>query len=482
MPLLVACCTFPESQCNPAEPSGETGVLHLNLPLYLMRCLQKHARNLDREFRMTNFAQAGTIETVTCPSCGLLCDDLKIERSGSGALKILSNGCPRSVAFFERPPQDAAPRINGRPASLQEAVAAAGAILQAAHLPLIAGLATEVQGMRAVMNLAETAGATLDHMNSSGFMRNIQVVQNSGWFTTTLTEVRNRVELLLVVGTDIVGAFPRFFERNVWNKETLYGQDTAKREVVYLGGRDLDTRAGVAPDGRQPDVLPCDPERLPEVAAALRALVAGKKLAAAEVAGIATADLERLAQRLRDSRYSVVAWAVGQLDFPHAELTVQNLAEMVKTLNLTTRSAGLPLGGNDGDLSANQVCTWISGYPTRTSYARRYPEHDPHHFSADRLLASGEADALLWLSTFGPERTPPASELPTVVIGHAGLQFEREPAVYIPVGVPGIDHRGIMFRSDSVVSLPLQQLRQSPLPTLAQVLEAIEQTLPGKVQ
>jgi formylmethanofuran dehydrogenase subunit B len=51
--------------------------------------------------------------------------------------------------------------------------------------------------------------------------------------------------------------------------------------------------------------------------------------------------------------------------------------------------------------------------------------------------------------------------------------------VFIPVGMPGADHKGIMFRTDNVVSLPLQQLRQSALPTLAEVLGAIEQALPG---
>jgi formylmethanofuran dehydrogenase subunit B len=331
--------------------------------------------------------------------------------------------------------------------------------------------------MRAAMSLADKAGATLDHMNSNGFMRNIQVVQNSGWQITTLTEVRNRVDLLVVVGTDIVSVFPRFFERVIWNKESMFGQDTGKREVVYLGGRDIDTSAGIAPDGRKPDVLPCDMERMPDVIAALRALVSGRKLHAAEVAGIKMADLEKLAQRLKAASYSVVAWASAPLNFPHAELTVQNITELVKTLNNTTRSSGLPLGGIEGDMNANQVCTWISGYPMRTSYARTYPEHDPVHFSTDRLLASGEADALFWISSFNPERTPPATGLPTVVFGHPDMKLEREPDVFIPVGMPGADHKGIMFRSDNVVSLPLVKLRASELPTLSEVLNAIEQAL-----
>lgn len=426
---------------------------------------------------MNDFSQAATYQAVTCPFCGLLCDDLTVEREVDGKLNVSARGCQKSVTFFGRVPQAPSPRINGQPATLDAALQRAAKILKTARHPLIAGLGTEVQGMRAAMSLADKSGAALDHMNSNGFMRNIQVVQNSGWQITTLTEVRNRVDLLVVVGTDIVSAFPRFFERLVWNKESMFGQDTGSREVVYLGGRNLDTSAGVAPDGRQPDVLPCDLASLPEVIAALRALVSGKSLHAAEVGGIATAELARLAERLKAAKYSVVAWAAGALDFPHAELTVQNIAELVKTLNKTTRSSGLPLGGIEGDMNANQVSAWISGYPMRTSYARGYPEHDPYHFSTDSLLANGEADALLWVSSFNPERTPPQTALPTVVFGHADMQFTQEPAVFIPVGMPGADHNGIAFRSDNVVSLPLTQLRDSRLPTLASVLAAIEHAL-----
>jgi formylmethanofuran dehydrogenase subunit B len=427
---------------------------------------------------MDDLAQAGAVENVTCPFCGLLCDDLTVDRDATGKLNVSKNGCHKSVTFFGRAPQpSSAPRIAGRPADLSAAVARAAEILCSAKHPLISGLGTEVQGMRAVMSLADRAGAAIDHMNSNGFMRNIQVVQNSGWQITTLTEVKNRVDLLLIVGTDVVSAFPRFFERHVWNAESMFGQNPATREVVYLGGRDIDTSAGVSPDGRQPDFLPCDLDRLPEVVAALRAFVSGKKLYTSEVAGIAASELEKLAQSLAAAKYSVVTWAAGTFDFPHAELTVQNIAELVKSLNKNTRSSGLPLGGIEGDMNANQVSVWISGYPMRTSYARSYPEHDPYHYATDRLLASGEADALLWISSFNPERIPPATAAPTVVFGHPDMKLEREPDVFIPVGLPGADHPGTMFRSDNVVALPLQQLRASDLPSLGSVLNAIEQAL-----
>lgn len=422
----------------------------------------------------TGHSSSATLEHVACPACGLLCDDLTIKRDASGSLSVSANACARSVQFFQRVPAQTVPRIDGKPASLQDAVARAAGLLAKANQPLIAGLGTEVQGTRAVMRLADRIGATLDHMNSYSSLRNTLVVQNSGWMVTTLTEVRNRVDLLLVIGTDIVSYNPRFFERTIWNSETMFDQDTSKREVIYLGGRGLDTSHGVSPAGVKPTVLECDLEQLPEVTAALRALVAGKRLQAASIGGIAVTELEKLAERLQAAKYSVVAWVSSAFSFPHADLTVQNITETVIKLNEKTRSSGLPLGGSEGDYSVNQTSTWISGYPVRNSLKKGFPEYDPWQFDAGRMLENGEADAQLWISSFHPDKTPPATDVPTIVIGHAVMQFEREPEVFIPVGTPGLDHAGTMFRIDSSVTLPLTALRPSSLPSLAEVVDAIE--------
>ena len=72
-----------------------------------------------------------------------------------------------------------------------------------------------------------------------------------------------------------------------------------------------------------------------------------------------------------------------------------------------------------------QTSTRISGYPVRNSLQRGFPEYDPWQFDAERMLDNGEADALLWISSFQPEKTPPASAEPTIFIGHAAMHFEH---------------------------------------------------------
>lgn len=442
---------------------------------------------------MDDLALQANADTLcyTCPACGLLCDDLtphNAENDFSATLETHAKGCQKHLKFYRRAlkavASEATPAILGKKVSLEEAIAEAAKHIKQAHHPLIAGLATDISGMRAVMNLAETANATLDHMNSTSSMRNLLTVQTTGWQITTFTEVKNRADVLLFVGTDVVSYYPRFFERMVWNKESMFGLDTANREIIFLGAEGLDPETVTAPESKPPQVLPCSPDKLPEVLAVLRAMVSGKRQLMqmdADVGGIALADLENIAEKLKAASYSVIGWSASALDFAHAELSIQQITGLIETLNLTTRSAGLPLSGSDGDLGAYNTSSWISGYPYRNSYRQGFPEYEPYLYEAGKLLADGEADLLLWINSLNPDKTIPGSETqPLIVIGHPDIplhQLKTAPAVFIPVAIPGVDCGGTLFRSDSSVALPLRAVTSSTLPTLSAVLAVIETAL-----
>lgn len=411
---------------------------------------------------------------ATCPFCGLLCDDLKVSRRGT-ALDLVSNGCPLAARGLGQAAQAGA-RVGGAPASREQAVAAAARVLAAARAPLFGGLATDVAGMRALMQLADRCGASLDHMNSRAKFRNLLALQEGGWISTTLAEVRNRADLIVLAGCDLPRRFPRFFERCVWVEETLFGLTPEQREVVVLG--EADAAQAVAPDGRPPLQLACPNARLGEGFAALRALLAGTPLQTQTAAGLPLDQWQTLADKLQRARYAVIVWAAPDLDFPHAELAVAALCELIKDLNRKTRAAGLPLGGSDGDFTADGVALWQTGLPFRTRLAGGVPHYDPHRHSAERLLADGEADALLWIAAFDAQRLPPPTGVPTVVLGRPAMQFAKEPEVFIPVGTPGLDHAGHMFRTDKVVMLPLRALREAGLPSAAQIVGEIEAGLP----
>lgn len=415
------------------------------------------------------------IVEVPSPFCGIGTDDLTVQVDGV-AVKVTANGCAVNTPLFEQPITDTQPRVAGKPVSLADAVAKAAELLKPTNQPVFGGCATDVNGMRGLLALADRSGAIVDNMNFVGARNNFLALQDSGWMNTTLAEVKNRCDLLLVVGTDLEAFAPRFFERYLWN-EAMFLEDTSQRTVIYLGKAPSGS-ASTAPNGTAAKVLTCADVDLPAVLGVLRALVKGKSIQATQVAGIAVAELETLAGQLKAAKYGVVTWAAGALGFSQAELTVQTLCEMVKEINkLDTRCSGLPLAGKEGDQTANQVCGWTAGYPTRTKFSRGYPEYDPYQNDTRVLLQNGEADLLLWVQAFNVQSVPPVTHLPTIVIGRSGMVFEKEPDVFIPVGTPGIDHAGHAYRMDNVVAIRLKKLRESGLPSTAAVLHAIEQAL-----
>ena len=60
-----------------------------------------------------------------------------------------------------------------------------------------------------------------------------------------------------------------------------------------------------------------------------------------------------------------------------------------------------------------------------------------------------------------------------IVIGRPFTKYNIEPDVFIPCGIPGVDFKGHIFRTDNVVSLPLSSLRLSHSKSVQQVLREI---------
>ncbi len=343
---------------------------------------------------------------VPSPFCGVGTDDLSIQVNGV-TLSVIVNGCVVNTPGFEQSIGDVNPRVAGKTVSFQEAVFKAAILLSDTNQPAIGGCATDVNGMRALLSLADRSGAVVDNMSFNAARNNFLALQDSGWMNTTLAEVKNRCDLLLVVGTDLETLVPRFFERYLWN-EAMFLEDSSQREIIYLG-KVPSGNASTSPKGQGAKVFSCPDDALPEVVGVLRALVKGQPIRAEKAGDIAISDLQTIADKLKAAKYGVVTWGAGALGINcHSELIVQTVSEMVKDINNQgTRCSGLPLAGKEGDLTANQVCGWTTGYPARVRFARGFPEYDPYLYDTNAMLANGEVDVLLWVQAFNVNAVPP---------------------------------------------------------------------------
>jgi formylmethanofuran dehydrogenase subunit B len=109
------------------------------------------------------------VKDATCTFCGCVCDDIELHADSERIVKA-KNACSLGEAWFrhhtaERLFPDAL--IDGAPAALDDAVAAAADILHRADLPLVYGLSNiTCEAQREAVALAELIGGVVDSHTS----------------------------------------------------------------------------------------------------------------------------------------------------------------------------------------------------------------------------------------------------------------------------------------------------------------------------
>ena len=109
------------------------------------------------------------VKDATCTFCGCVCDDIELHADGDRIVKA-KNACSLGEAWFkhhtaERLYPDAL--VDGKPATLNEAIEAAADYLHAANMPLVYGLSNiTCEAQREAVALAELIGGVVDSHTS----------------------------------------------------------------------------------------------------------------------------------------------------------------------------------------------------------------------------------------------------------------------------------------------------------------------------
>jgi formylmethanofuran dehydrogenase subunit B len=328
-----------------------------------------------------------------------------------------------------------------------------------------------VAGLRATLALAERCRASLEFLHDDAAACNLRVLQARGWHTTTLSEVRNRADLVVLCGVDLNANFQNFVPRIAAPPHALQQARRDARALVHLGPA---SQAPAVSGGLPLEHLPTQPAALPETLRTLQGLLAGYPLTLR--AGRRRQALQALAARVLAAEYPVFVWAPGQLDPRDGDLVIATVCEIVADLNRTRRAAGLALGGDDGGQSALAVSTWLTGFPLGASFAEDRLQGRVANASAARDEVRDAADLVLFVSSFS-RREPPRTEAPVIALTPPGFAPPGVVEVHLPIGVPGIDHAGQILRTDGVVALPLRRLREGGLPSGAEVLRRLHDTI-----
>jgi formylmethanofuran dehydrogenase subunit B len=363
---------------------------------------------------------------------------------------------------------EAAASIDGAPASLDEAATAAARILARSRQPLIAGLGADIDGARAAIALAERVGGVIEHMHSAALLRDLDCLRETGIMLTTPGEARVHADVVLLVGDGLTEAWPQLNERLLAPPARPEGVDV-KRRIIWLAPA-IGARIG----GFEGDIEIWKAERGATLAvnlAALRARVKNRPIVIRRIArsGLPLSAIDSIAATLKGVRFGVAVWTAASL----GALEIEMLHGLVRDLNDTRRFSTLPLPAPDNGAGVLAACGWMTGFPMRTGFGAGVPIHDPWRFDAERLVASGETDCVLWISALGA--VPPTWQraVNLIALCERTTQFAQEPNVRITVGRPGVDHDAVMHSSDVGTLVAATASARSGAPSVAQALERI---------
>ncbi len=363
---------------------------------------------------------------------------------------------------------EAAASIDGAPVSLDDAAKAAARLLARSRQPLIAGLGTDIDGARAAIALAQRLGGVVEHTHSAALLRDLDCLRETGIMLTTPGEAHVRADVVLLVGDGLTEAWPHLNERLLAPPARPESADV-KRRIVWLA-----PATGARIRGFEGDVEIWGAGRGAKLAvnlAALRARVKNRPVAIRRTAqsGLPLSAIDSIATTIKGARFGVAVWTAESL----GALEIEMLHGLVRELNETTRFSTLPLAAPDNGAGVLAACGWMTGLPVRTGFLEGVPIHDPWRFDAERLVATGETDCVLWISAFGAGPPTWRSAVNFIALSARTTQFAEEPNVRITVGRPAVDHDAVLHSSDTGTLVAMTASARSDAPSVAQALERI---------
>ena len=417
------------------------------------------------------------VDNVVCAFCGCLCDDINVTVE-DGRITQAKNACVLAKAWFQghsEPSDRPAALIDGQPADLDVAVDKAARLLAQARYPLIYGLSsTCCEAQREAVALAEVLGGCIDCCTSVCHGPSGMALQGIGEATCTLGEVKNRADLVVYWGSNPAESHPRHMPRYAVTTKGMFIPRGRKDRTVVM----VDVRP--TPSMRAADLfLQVKPGKDFELLWALRALVRGRAVAEAELAGtgLTLAQLTDLAERMKRCRFGVLFIGQGLTQSRGKQMNTSAAFLLVRDLNGVTKFALVPMRGHGNVTGVDNVLGWQTGYPFGVNFSRGYPRFNPGEFTVVDLLSRKEADAALIIASDPVSSLPSKAvrrltEIPMIALDTHESETTRIAQVAFTTATAGISAGGTMYRMDNV-ALELRPVLPSPYPSDEQVLARI---------
>ena len=397
-----------------------------------------------------------TLRSVVCTVCGCCCDNLEATVKHNAVVSV-KNACAMSTSKFhgygtERITKPMM-RKKGELANCTygQAIDATAYILTRSRSPLFYGWSlTSCEATEVGVELAEEAGGFIDNTTSTCHGPMILGVHEIGESSCTLGEIRHRADLIIYWGSNPVHAHPLHMSRYTVLSKGRFRRSRSERTLVVIDVRRTDT-------AKLADIfVQIEPNKDYELMSALRAAVRGDEIEQDEVAGVPTETIEELAERMISCEFGILFFGLGLTMSAGKNKNIDAALSLVRELNSKTKFVIMPMRGHFNVNGANNVTTWLTGYPYAIDFTQGYPRYNPGETSAVDLLARGECDSALIvasdpISNFPQKAARNLASIPLVSIDPHVTPTTLCSDVVLPSAHVGIETVGTVYRMDGVV-------------------------------
>ncbi|MFH1624443.1 MAG: formylmethanofuran dehydrogenase subunit B [Pseudomonadota bacterium] len=421
-------------------------------------------------------------ESVVCPSCGCLCDDIDVVVEDN-TIKTIRNVCEWGINKFlftkkftsnVRRGRVERPMVKERSlveTDYETAYKRTVDILTRARKPLVYGLTNSgYNAQKIALQIAKRLNGLFEPRGTSVFNPYYSAMRDSNFYIAPLEEIKNNADLVVYWGCNPLHSTPRHLARySVYPKGRCRERGSLDRLVltVDIAQNEMSKMSR--------EFLQVEPSTDFSVIDVMRRLLRGE---AVEGYKGDIAAIENMVKAMTKASYGAVFFGLGLSRGANATRNINQLMALIKDLNTRTRFVILPLYHDYNASGAAQLLLRELGTAL------------PADFSSERVTSGGmatfldnlhEIDAVLIVGedpfwSLPAEKSDLLREIPLVLIDPFWTRTTNKCQVVFPSAVTGVEAEGIAYRMDGL-PIKLTKVLNSEYPSDESILEEIYQRL-----
>ncbi|MEL0124402.1 MAG: hypothetical protein VW827_01905 [Alphaproteobacteria bacterium] len=321
---------------------------------------------------------------------------------------------PRNVKGFN---SDASPLIRGKKATLDEAIKLIKKKIQKKEVHF-SNLSCDLKTIDKVIEVSEKKRFSINHSNQNEINNFYLPFQKFGGSIVSLNELKNRADLLIIIGHIEEDTFKTFLDFLRWDKREI------SNKIFYVASKGKNNFSNTI------------------IAKDIFSFING-------INKINYGNIGEISKRISRSNYPVFI-----LSSSNTLLTNEMVMRRLQSLNQENKNIKISrICGLNNSAGFVNSCVVKSGFPGPLNFTDWGINYEPYELELSKVKKRKEVQ--FSISNFSKKSFDHKFEI-NISIGNPSLDDRRVSDIFIPTKTPGIDTDGLVLRSDGskVIKLP----------------------------